>query len=40
MTSDWYQRLYEVVQQETDDETAIEKMMGMYTALSSQDKTI
>jgi len=40
MTSDWYQRLYEVVQQEPDNDTAIEKMMGMYSALSSQEKTL
>jgi fermentation-respiration switch protein FrsA (DUF1100 family) len=40
MKSDWYQRLYEVVQQESDNETAIEKMMGMYSTLNSQDKTL
>jgi len=40
MKSDWYQRLYEVVQQEPDNETAIEKMTGMYSALSSQEKAL
>jgi pimeloyl-ACP methyl ester carboxylesterase len=37
---DLYQRLYEVVKQEKDDQAAIEKMMQIYSALSSEEKKL